>query len=187
MGKNILIGGAWPYANSDLHLGHIAGLISGDILARYFRLKGDNVMFVSGTDCHGTPITERAKKENKSPKEIAEYYHKRDKETLEKYDFAIYTFAGDVTIIKDGKEYDFKQALENKIITIDEILQQGKLDAKYGICEEAYYKDGGSIEYQYPKYTVLKYHSLDGNGDFVIGSTGAAGQIINEVSEVLYK
>lgn len=88
MSKNILIGGAWPYANSDLHLGHIAGLISGDILARYFRLQGYNVMFVSGTDCHGTPITERAKKEKKSPKEIAEYYHTRDKETLEKFDFS---------------------------------------------------------------------------------------------------
>ena len=88
MQKNILIGGAWPYANSDLHLGHIAGLISGDVLARYFRLLGDNVMFVSGTDCHGTPITQRAKKENKSPKEIAHYYHNRDKETLEKFDFS---------------------------------------------------------------------------------------------------
>ena len=62
MNKNILIGGAWPYANSDLHLGHIAGLISGDILARYYRLQGDNVMFVSCTDCHWTPITEMAKK-----------------------------------------------------------------------------------------------------------------------------
>ena len=88
MNKNILIGGAWPYANSDLHLGHIAGLISGDILARYFRLNGDNVMFVSGTDCHGTPITERAKKEHKNPGEISEHYHKRDKETLEKFDFS---------------------------------------------------------------------------------------------------
>ena len=45
--RNILIGGAWPYANSSLHLGHIAGLISGDVLARYFRLKGDNVLYVS--------------------------------------------------------------------------------------------------------------------------------------------
>ena len=88
MNKNILIGGAWPYANSDLHLGHIAGLISGDVLARYYRANGCNVMFVSGTDCHGTPITERAKKEKKSPKEIAEYYHKRDKEALEKFHFS---------------------------------------------------------------------------------------------------
>ena len=72
--KNILIGGAWPYANSSLHLGHIAGLISGDFLARYHRLKGDNVLYVSGSDCHGTPITERAKKEKKEPKEIAGMY-----------------------------------------------------------------------------------------------------------------
>ena len=86
--KNIVIGGAWPYANSDLHLGHIAGLISGDVLARYFRAKGYNVVFVSGTDCHGTPITERAKKEHKSPKEIAEYYDKRDRETLSKFNFS---------------------------------------------------------------------------------------------------
>ena len=73
--RNIIIGGAWPYANSSLHLGHIAGLISGDVLARYYRLKGDNVMYVSGSDCHGTPITERAKKEGKEPSEIADYYH----------------------------------------------------------------------------------------------------------------
>ena len=88
MNRNVLIGGAWPYANSDLHLGHIAGLISGDILARYFRLQGCNVMFVSGTDCHGTPITERAKREKKLPKDIATYYDKRDRETLEKFDFS---------------------------------------------------------------------------------------------------
>lgn len=86
--KNIVIGGAWPYANSDIHLGHIAGLISGDVLARYFRAKGDNVVFVSGTDCHGTPITERAKKEKKSPKEIAKYYDNRDRQALEKFHFS---------------------------------------------------------------------------------------------------
>lgn len=47
MDKNILIGGAWPYANNSLHLGHLAGLISGDVLARYHRIKGDNVLYVS--------------------------------------------------------------------------------------------------------------------------------------------
>ena len=86
--KNIVIGGAWPYANSDLHLGHVAGLISGDVLARYHRQKGNHVVYVSGTDCHGTPITERAKKEKKSPKEIAEYYDNRDRETLKKFNFS---------------------------------------------------------------------------------------------------
>jgi len=73
--KNIVIGGAWPYANSSLHLGHIAGLISGDFLARYHRIKGDKVFYVSGSDCHGTPITEKAKKEGVSPREISNKYH----------------------------------------------------------------------------------------------------------------
>ena len=86
--KNILIGGAWPYANSSLHLGHLAGLISGDILARYFRLKGDNVIYVSGSDCHGTPITERAKKEGKSPREIANFYDKEFNEVFNKFNFS---------------------------------------------------------------------------------------------------
>ena len=47
MNKHVVIGGAWPYANNSLHLGHLAGLISGDILARYHRLIGDTVFYVS--------------------------------------------------------------------------------------------------------------------------------------------
>ena len=72
---NVLIGGAWPYANGSLHIGHIAALLPGDVLARYFRAKGDNVFFVSGSDCHGTPVAIRAKQENKTPQEISDYYH----------------------------------------------------------------------------------------------------------------
>ena len=71
----VLIGGAWPYTNYNLHLGHAAGLIGGDLLARYHRAKGDDVIFVSGSDCHGTPITERAKLEGITAKEICEKYH----------------------------------------------------------------------------------------------------------------
>ncbi len=71
----VLIGGAWPYANYKLHLGHVAGLIGGDLLARYHRAKGDDVIYVSGSDCHGTPITERAKLEGITPKEICDKYH----------------------------------------------------------------------------------------------------------------
>lgn len=88
MSKNILIGGAWPYANNSLHLGHLAGLISGDILARYHRLKGDNVLYVSGTDCHGTPITERARRENREPQDISEYYHNEFVKTFEAINFS---------------------------------------------------------------------------------------------------
>ena len=87
-GRNIVIGGAWPYANNSLHLGHIAGLISGDILARYHRQKGDNVVYVSGTDCHGTPITQRAKQEGRTPKEIAESYNIEFNETFNAMNFS---------------------------------------------------------------------------------------------------
>lgn len=72
---NILIGGAWPYANGSLHIGHIAALLPGDVLARYFRIKGDTVCYVSGSDCHGTPVAIRARQENTTPDEISGRYH----------------------------------------------------------------------------------------------------------------
>ncbi|MBR9673269.1 methionine--tRNA ligase [Bacillus cereus] len=72
---SIFIGGAWPYANGSLHLGHIASLLPGDILARYYRSKGENVLYVSGSDCNGTPIAIRAKQEGVTAKEIADQYH----------------------------------------------------------------------------------------------------------------
>jgi methionyl-tRNA synthetase len=72
---SVFIGGAWPYANGSLHLGHIASLLPGDILARYYRLKGEEVLYVSGSDCNGTPISIKAKQEGVSPKDIAEKYH----------------------------------------------------------------------------------------------------------------
>lgn len=86
--KNILIGGAWPYANGSLHLGHIAGLLPGDIIARYHRLKGNKVLYVSGSDCHGTPIAIRAKNEGVSPKEIADKYHQEFVECFTKLGFS---------------------------------------------------------------------------------------------------
>ncbi|MDQ0352500.1 methionyl-tRNA synthetase [Alkalibacillus filiformis] len=84
---NVFIGGAWPYANGSLHLGHISSLIPGDILARYYRMKGDNVLFVSGSDCNGTPITIRAKQEGATPKEIADHYHNEFLDCFKKLGF----------------------------------------------------------------------------------------------------
>ncbi len=71
----ILIGGAWPYANGSLHIGHLAGLLPADLIARYHRAKGNSVYYVSGSDCYGTPVSIRAKQENKSPGEISDHYH----------------------------------------------------------------------------------------------------------------
>lgn len=72
---NVIIGNAWPYANGPLHLGRIAALLPGDVLARYHRLMGDDVIFLSGTDCHGTPVTMKAKEEEITPNEAIEKYH----------------------------------------------------------------------------------------------------------------
>ncbi len=77
MSEKIFIGVAWPYANGPLHLGHIAGAyLPADIFARYHRLKGNEVLMVSGSDQHGTPITIKAEQEGKKPEEIANYYHR---------------------------------------------------------------------------------------------------------------
>jgi len=74
--ETIFIGVAWPYANGPLHLGHIAGAyLPADIFARYHRAKGNEVLMVSGSDQHGTPITIRAEQEGKSPQEIATRHH----------------------------------------------------------------------------------------------------------------
>jgi methionyl-tRNA synthetase len=83
MSDNLLVCVAWPYANSDLHLGHLAGnLIPPDIYARYQRLQGKNVLMVSGSDTHGTPITVRAEDEGVTPEEIVERYHSSSLESL---------------------------------------------------------------------------------------------------------
>ncbi|MBQ7602522.1 MAG: class I tRNA ligase family protein, partial [Clostridia bacterium] len=84
MSKNVVIGIAWTYANSDIHLGHVCAYIPGDVLARYHRAVGDNVLMVSGTDCHGTPITERAQKENTTPDVIVNRYHQQFSQVFEK-------------------------------------------------------------------------------------------------------
>lgn len=85
---NVLVGGAWPYANGSLHIGHIAALLPGDILARYHRAKGNKVFYVSGSDCHGTPVSIRAKQENKTPQEISDFYHEEFNEIFDKLGFS---------------------------------------------------------------------------------------------------
>jgi len=69
----ILVAVAWPYANGPRHIGHVAGFgVPADIFARYHRLRGDDVLMVSGTDEHGTPIMVAADREGVSPRELAD-------------------------------------------------------------------------------------------------------------------
>ena len=76
MAERIFVGVAWPYANGSLHLGHLAGCyLPADIFARYHRLKGSQVLMVSGSDQHGTPITIRAEQEGVPPQEVVDRFH----------------------------------------------------------------------------------------------------------------
>jgi len=76
MAQKILIGVAWPYANGYQHLGHLAGAyLPPDIFARYHRLAGNDVLMVSGSDAHGTPISVRADAEGVPPRQVFERYH----------------------------------------------------------------------------------------------------------------
>ena len=78
----ILVSVAWPYANGDLHVGHLAGAyLPADIFARYHRLVGNDVLMVSGSDSHGTPVTLRAEQEGVTATAIFERYHRRFLET----------------------------------------------------------------------------------------------------------
>ncbi|MCX6651014.1 MAG: methionine--tRNA ligase [Methanomassiliicoccales archaeon] len=90
----VFIGVAWPYANGAIHMGHLAGsLLPPDIFCRYHRLKGHEVLMVSGSDQHGTPVTVRADKEGSTPEQVAERYHEINKKAIEDLgiEFSLFT------------------------------------------------------------------------------------------------
>jgi methionyl-tRNA synthetase len=82
-GRKILVAVAWPYASGPRHIGHVAGFgVPSDIFARYHRLKGNDVLMVSGTDEHGTPVMVAADAEGRSPRETADRYNQLIREDL---------------------------------------------------------------------------------------------------------
>lgn len=122
--RNILIGGAWPYANGSLHIGHIAGLLPGDVLARYHRAVGDNVYFVSGSDCHGTPVAIRARQEQRTPQEVSDFYHEEFAECFDKLGFSydVYTKTSSEEHKKFVREFH-KKLYESRYVYEKEVPQ----------------------------------------------------------------
>ncbi len=75
--RKILVCVAWPYVNGEKHIGQIAGAyLPPDIFARYQRMAGNDVLMVSGSDTHGTPITLQAEKEGIGPEQVVDKYHR---------------------------------------------------------------------------------------------------------------
>jgi len=80
-----MVTSALPYANGPIHAGHLAGAyLPADIFVRSLRLKGEDVVFICGTDEHGTPISFRALKEGRSPREIVDEFHEHIKITFQR-------------------------------------------------------------------------------------------------------
>ena len=95
--RHILVAVGWPYASGPRHLGHLAGAyLPADIFARYHRLAGNEVLMVSGSDVHGTPITVRAENEGVSPQAIVDRYHAEFLEAWEQVGISwdLYTSTG---------------------------------------------------------------------------------------------
>lgn len=94
MFKRTLVTSALPYANGPVHIGHLAGVyVPADIYVRYLRLKGEEVMFIGGSDEHGVPITIKARREGVSPQDIVDRYHSLIKKSFEEFgiSFDIYS------------------------------------------------------------------------------------------------
>jgi methionyl-tRNA synthetase len=92
--KKVVVNSAWPYSYSIPHLGNLSGcLLPGDVFSRYYRLKGLDTIYVSGSDSHGTRIEYEAIKKGVTPKEIAYKTHEKIKELIKKFgiDFDNYT------------------------------------------------------------------------------------------------
>ena len=84
--KRTLVTSALPYANGPVHIGHLAGVyVPADIYVRYLRLKGEDVLFIGGSDEHGVPVTIRAKKEGCTPQDVVDRYHKIIKDSFAEF------------------------------------------------------------------------------------------------------
>ncbi|RLQ97454.1 methionine--tRNA ligase [Falsibacillus albus] len=129
---SIFIGGAWPYANGSLHLGHISSLLPGDILARFFRMKGEDVLYVSGSDCNGTPITIKARQDGVSVHSIADKYHQEFKKNFEALGFTYDCYAR-----TDSKEHhEVVQEIFIQLLEKGEIYKRSVEQCYCQTCEQ---------------------------------------------------
>ncbi len=125
MSERIFIGVAWPYANGPLQLGHIAGAyLPANIFARYHRLKGNEVLMVSGSDQHGAPITIRAEQESTTPQEVVAKYHQQFMDCWKKLGISFDLFTTTGTPNHTQVTHDIFLSLLNKgYIYKDKMLQ----------------------------------------------------------------
>ncbi len=115
MPEKILVTSALPYANGPIHLGHLAGAyLPADIFVRYHRLKGDDIVYICGSDEHGVPIMLRARDEGVSPQVIVNRYHKIIKNSFEKFGISFDHYGRTSLAIHHQTSQDFFRTLAQK-------------------------------------------------------------------------
>jgi methionyl-tRNA synthetase len=122
--RKILVAPAWPYAAGHRHLGHVAGFgVPADVFARYHRLRGNEVLMVSGTDEHGTPVMVAADREGKSPLEVADYYNRSFREDFRRLGLSYDLFSRTTTLNHERVTQDlFRTLYANGAIVEREML-----------------------------------------------------------------
>lgn len=117
--KRTTVTAALPYANGGVHIGHLAGVyVPADIYVRYLRLKGEEVVFIGGSDEHGVPITLRAKKEGVSAQDICDRYHTLIKDSFSEFgvSFDVYSRTTSATHNKLASDFFRKLYDDGKLI-----------------------------------------------------------------------
>ncbi len=123
--KRTLITSALPYANGPLHIGHLAGVyIPADIYARYLRLKGEEVLFIGGSDEHGVPIALKAKEEGVSPQEIVDRYHHIIKKSFEELGITFDIYSRTTSEIHHKTASDFFRKLYDTGQFVEKVSEQ---------------------------------------------------------------
>ena len=120
--KRTLITSALPYANGPVHIGHLAGVyVPADIYARYLRLKGEEVLFVGGSDEHGVPVTIRARKEGCTPQDVVDRYHGIIKKSFEDFgiSFDVYSRTTSKTHHQFASDFFKKLYEDGKFVEIE--------------------------------------------------------------------
>jgi methionyl-tRNA synthetase len=113
--KRTLITSALPYANGPVHIGHLAGVyVPADIYARYLRMKGEEAIFIGGSDEHGIPITVKARNEGVSPQDIVDKYHYLIKDSFEKFGISFDIYSRTTSEIHHKTASDFFLKLYEK-------------------------------------------------------------------------
>ena len=117
--KRTTVTSALPYANGPVHIGHLAGVyVPADIYVRYLRLKGEEVLFVGGSDEHGVPVTQRARKEGITPQDVVDRYHGIIKESFKEFGISFDVYSRTTSDVHHKFASDFFRKLydEGKLV-----------------------------------------------------------------------